>query len=142
MPTPSSDSTVPSTPAEPRTTTARGRAAEAIAAAHLETQGLTILSRNWRNRWCELDIVARQPADPVTGRPAEVHFVEVKYRRTTAYGYAAEYITRDKTARLIRAASAWCQAQAYTGPYQIGVVTVEGALDHPQVAYLAGAIFA
>jgi uncharacterized protein (TIGR00252 family) len=127
---------------EPATTTARGRAAEAIAAAYLEARGLTILARNWRNRWCELDLVVRQPADPATSHPAEVHFVEVKYRRSTAYGYAAEYITADKTARLIRAAAAWCQAQRYSGPYQIGVVTVEGALDHPQVAYLPGAIFA
>ncbi|GAC1371986.1 MAG: hypothetical protein NVSMB39_6180 [Candidatus Saccharimonadales bacterium] len=44
------------------------------------------LGRNWRNRWCEIDIVAR--------RGAQIHFVEVKYRRNVSYGYASEYISR------------------------------------------------
>jgi putative endonuclease len=115
--------------------TERGRHAEQHAADYLAAAGYRILARNWRNRWCELDIVARDSH-------GAVHFVEVKYRATTRYGSAAEYISRDKTARLIRAATAWSQAQNYDGPYQIGVATVEGDLDHPTVAYLPNAIFA
>ena len=105
-----------------------GRAAEQLAADYLEAAGYQIINRNWRNRWCEIDIVAR--------RGPQVHIVEVKYRANTAYGYAAEYISRDKSARLIRAASAWCQANRHTGPYQIDVITVEGALAQPHVEYL------
>ena len=114
------------------TTTATGRAAESLAANHLTETGFTILDRNWRNRWCELDIVAR--------RDATVHFVEVKYRANIAYGFAAEYISRDKSARLIRAALAWNQAHRYNGPYQIDVITVEGALERPTIAHLENAI--
>jgi putative endonuclease len=96
-----------------------GRAAEQRAADHLAAAGYTILDRNWRNRWCELDIVARQGG--------QVHFVEVKFRSNTSYGFAAEYISYDKSARLIRAALAWNQAHRYDGPYQIDVISVEGA---------------
>ncbi len=105
-----------------------GRAAEQLAADYLESAGYGIISRNWRNRWCEIDIVAR------LGQ--QVHIVEVKYRANTAYGYAAEYISRDKSARLIRAAAAWCQANSHAGPYQIDVITVEGTLERPQIEHL------
>jgi putative endonuclease len=96
-----------------------GRAAEQRAAEYLERNGYIIIGRNWRNRWCELDIIAR--------KAGVIHFIEVKYRANVAYGYAAEYISRDKTARLIRAALAWNQAHRHFGPYQIDVVSVEGA---------------
>lgn len=114
-------------------TTARGRAAEQQAAAYLQRQGLTVIGQNWRNRWCELDIVARDFG-------GAIHFVEVKYRATAAFGHAYEYISADKTARLMRAALAWSQAHRYDGPYQIDVVAVEGNLSSPNISYLPNAI--
>jgi putative endonuclease len=113
-------------------TTERGRSAEASAASYLEAQGLTVLDRNWRNRWCELDIVARGPQG--------VHFVEVKYRRRADWGSGFEAITRDKIQRLQRAAAAWIQAHSYDGPYQVDVVSVTGELTSPIIEYLPSAI--
>jgi putative endonuclease len=63
----------------------------------------------------------------VARKNGQVHFVEVKFRSNTSYGFAAEYISYDKSARLIRAALAWNQAHRYDGPYQIDVIAVEGA---------------
>ena len=103
-----------------RTTTSVGRVAEQLIADRLSQRGLEILARNWRNRWCEIDIVAR--------RGPQVHIVEVKYRANTAYGFAAEDISRDQAARLIRAAAAWSQANRHAGPYQLDVITVEASL--------------
>ncbi len=111
---------------------ARGRVAEDQAAAYLTLHGYDVIDRNWRNRWCELDIVAR--------RQSTVHFIEVKYRRNTAYGFAAEYITRDKTGRLRRAALAWCQAHRYEGGYQIDVIAVEGDLESPRLTLTDNAV--
>lgn len=105
-----------------------GRAAEQLAAEYLEAADYQIISRNWRNRWCEIDILARHGQ--------QIHIVEVKYRANTAYGYAAEYISRDKSARLIRAASAWRQANRHADPYQIDVITVEGNLKRPKIEHL------
>ncbi|HEY6736525.1 MAG TPA: YraN family protein [Candidatus Saccharimonadia bacterium] len=114
------------------TTTATGRAAEQRAADYLVQRGFQILARNWRTRLCELDIVAR--------RGAIVHIIEVKYRASTRWGAAAEYISYDKTRRLQRAALAWCQEHSHVGPVQIDVLTVEGRLDRPNIELLEAAI--
>ncbi len=109
-----------------------GRLAEQQAAGYLEAAGYTIIGRNWRTRWCEIDIIA--------SRGPQLHFVEVKYRKNTAYGYAAEYISHDKSRRLIRAALSWTQAQRYDGPYQIDVITVEGDAGSPVIAHLENVV--
>jgi putative endonuclease len=109
-----------------------GRAAEQQAADYLVAQGFMLVGRNWRNRWCELDIIARR--GPV------LHFVEVKYRQDVRYGYAAEYISYDKSRRLMRAALAWNQAHSYNGPYQIDVVSVEGNAAAPAISIIENAI--
>lgn len=112
--------------------TSTGRTAEQLAADYLAAQGFAIVDRNWRNRWCEIDIIAR--------RGRTLHFVEVKYRASTAYGLPAEYINHAKTVRLVRAASAYNQAHRHFGPYQIDVASVTGSLDAPVIEYLANAI--
>ena len=112
--------------------TESGNRAETLAAEYLEAKGLKIIDRNWRNRWCELDIVARSQNG--------VHIVEVKYRARTIWGGAAEYVTPDKVDRLRRGAAAWQQAHRYTGPIQIDVVTVEGELTSPAVEWLQSVV--
>ena len=110
------------------TTTDRGRAAEAAAAAYLQRRGHQVLNYNWRNRWCELDLVTRSAAG--------VHFVEVKYRRRNDWGTGLEAVTPDKLRRLYRAASAWCQAHGYHDSYQLDVISVAGELDHLTFDYV------
>jgi uncharacterized protein (TIGR00252 family) len=99
-------------------TTDTGRAAEAKAADFLVSQGHTLLDRNWRNRWCEIDLVTR--------RAGTVHFVEVKYRASNAIGDPVAYIGPLKLQKLRRAASAWCQANQWAGSYQIDFIGLTG----------------
>jgi uncharacterized protein (TIGR00252 family) len=112
--------------------TERGRTAEALAAGYLEGLGHAVLDRNWRNRWCELDIVSRSPQG--------IHIVEVKYRRRTNFGSAIDSITPDKSARLFRGALAWSQAHQYDGPIQIDVISLEGELDQPEIIYIPNVV--
>lgn len=107
--------------------TERGRTAETLAADHLMAAGLDVIERNWRTRYCELDIIARHHG--------VVHFVEVKYRASAAFGDGFSYITSDKRARLIRAAAAWSQLRRYTGSYQIDVISVIGESNHPVIEW-------
>ncbi|MEJ1229609.1 MAG: YraN family protein [Galbitalea sp.] len=79
-----------------------GRRGEGIAAEHLTASGYRILERNWRCARGEIDIVAL--------KDGEVVFVEVKTRRSVAFGHPFEAITTQKLARLRRLAGAWCQA--------------------------------
>ncbi len=40
--------------------TQTGKLAEDEAAEYLSQNGFKIIARNWRNRWCEIDIVAQK----------------------------------------------------------------------------------
>jgi putative endonuclease len=73
-----------------------GAQAEELAAAFLTAQGLTILRRNVRTRFGELDLIARDGATLV--------FVEVRLRQKQAFGGAAASITPAKQARMIASA--------------------------------------
>ncbi len=109
-----------------------GLQAEELAAQHLKSLGMSIVERNWRNRWCEIDIVAQDANG--------IHFVEVKYRRSASFGSSLDYITTNKISRLRRAAAAWMAWHNSQGTYQIDVITVDGDLAKPKLRYLAHAV--
>jgi len=81
-----------------------GRRAEDLAADFLRSVGCEILTRNYRRRLGELDIVVRAGDVLVV--------VEVRTRASSAYGGAAASVTRAKQRRIARAASALLQQRA------------------------------
>lgn len=81
---------------------------ERVAARLLTEIGLEVIDRNWRCARGEIDIVARD------GATDEIVFVEVKTRRSTAYGLPAEAVTPAKLARLRRLAGEWLAAHQVT----------------------------
>jgi putative endonuclease len=76
-----------------------GERGEALAARYLESQGLTVLTRNWRCREGELDLVLTD------GRQLVV--CEVKTRTSTTYGPPSEAVDDAKAARIRRLARRW-----------------------------------
>lgn len=105
---------------------------EAIAAAYLEERGYRILARNWRCRYGELDLVARDGGSVVA--------VEVKTRGGTGYGSPLEAITARKSARLRRLLLEWARESAERhAPLRvdaIGITLLPGAL--PRIEHLKG----
>ena len=81
-----------------------GAYGERVAVRALEDAGYAVLSRNWRCRAGELDVVAM--------RGGVVVFVEVKCRRSSAFGPPALAVTETKIAHLRAAAAAWLVAHA------------------------------
>lgn len=79
-----------------------GRRGEDLAAEFLAERGLVVLSRNWRCRDGELDLVA-------TDRKRLV-ICEVKTRAGLGFGDPAEAVTAAKAARIRRLAAAWLTA--------------------------------
>jgi putative endonuclease len=75
---------------------ARGDAAENLAAAFLQRAGLTLVERNYRCRFGEIDLIAREGATLV--------FVEVRMRSSERFGGAAASITAAKRTKLLRTA--------------------------------------
>jgi putative endonuclease len=79
-----------------------GRRGEDVAVGYLERRGLVVLSRNWRCRDGELDVVATDAARLVV--------CEVKTRSGTRFGEPAEAVTPRKAARIRRVTQAWLAA--------------------------------
>jgi putative endonuclease len=78
---------------------ALGAAGESRAAHYLMRRGYRIVARNVRADRVEIDIIAR--------RGQVLAFVEVKTRRTRAYGSPEDAVDARKRARLVRGAVAW-----------------------------------
>ncbi len=72
-----------------------GKEGEEMAAAWLLGQGFTILHRNWKHSYFELDVIAE--------REGVLHFIEVKTRTTDTYGHPEEGVTAKKLERLMNA---------------------------------------
>lgn len=77
----------------------RGAAAEAAAAAFLERQGLSLVARNFRTRFGEIDLIMQDRNTVV--------FVEVRARARADFGSALESVTARKQQHLRAAAEAW-----------------------------------
>ncbi len=80
------------------TTTDIGRAAESHALRYLETAGLVLLTRNYRCRAGEIDLVMLDPTARV------LVLIEVRSRSRSDYGQAAATIGLDKQRRCSLAA--------------------------------------
>ncbi len=110
---------------------AQGTAAEDLACRYLEACGLTLVTRNFRCRVGELDLIMRDGEHLV--------FVEVRSRRHTRYGTPAESVTRTKQQRLLRAAALYLQRQHLDLPCRFDVVAILQPGDKPQVEWIQDA---
>jgi uncharacterized protein (TIGR00252 family) len=89
-------------------TTATGRNAEELVAAHLSLEGHSIIAMNWRTRWCEIDIVST--------KKKTVYFTEVKFRSSGIWGGGFDYITPRKLKQMKFAAEFWLTDNKWKGP--------------------------
>ena len=111
-----------------------GAQGEQVAVDYLTSLGLRVLTRNWRCRYGELDVIA---ADDAT---RNVVFVEVKTRTTDQFGGVAEAVTPAKVRRLRRLAGLWLAAQDDRwAAVRIDVIGVRiGRRRTPEVTHLQG----
>lgn len=99
-----------------------GRRGEDVAAAFFRAQGFSVLSRNWRCRLGEIDLIV--------GRGQEIRFIEVKMRKTHAFGYPEASVTPKKLAHLQAAMEIWLRLQTVPPKmYQVDVLAI--SLLHP-----------
>lgn len=80
-----------------------GAIAEEEAANYLVLQGHEIIERNWKTKYCEIDIVSH--------RDGTVYFTEVKYRKQANQGGGLAAITPKKLRQMQFAAKVYIQAQ-------------------------------
>ncbi|MEW5248078.1 YraN family protein [Microbulbifer discodermiae] len=99
-----------------------GAAMEAVAARYLTETGLSIAARNYRCPGGEIDIVAWDGNTLV--------FVEVRYRRSDAFGCASASIDRRKQQKLHTAAADYLQRHKVDCPCRFDVVAIDGGIDN------------
>jgi Holliday junction resolvase-like predicted endonuclease len=106
----------------------QGQLAEKFAADYLTKLGFKIIKRNWRNKFCEIDIVAQ--------RGDRIHFVEVKYRASAYAGRGVDYITPQKLRQMEFAARAWVSEHQFEADYQLDAVTIDGEIRLTNLDYI------
>ncbi|PWT73503.1 MAG: YraN family protein [Proteobacteria bacterium] len=95
-----------------------GAQAEDLALAFLLKQGLKLRARNYACRLGEIDLVLQEGGTLV--------FVEVRMRRSSAFGGAAESLTGRKRARLLAAARHYLSQQATLPDCRFDAVLIDG----------------
>ncbi len=114
-------------------TTTTGDRAETIACQHLEVSGLITLTRKYRGRFGEIDLIMRDGGI--------IAFVEVRYRRNNRILNAAETIDARKCQRITKTALQYLQSLKNPDNYcyRFDVVTVTGNLDKPTIDWIRDA---
>ncbi|ORV39699.1 hypothetical protein AWC02_20225 [Mycolicibacter engbaekii] len=117
-----------------RTRAALGALGEQAAVDYLIGQGWSILARNWRCRYGELDVVAHHPA------ARAVVFIEVKTRTGDGFGGLAYAVPPEKVRRLRRLAGVWLVGQPYRWEaVRLDVIRVRiGPGNGVQITHLQG----
>jgi putative endonuclease len=100
---------------------ARGIDAENLAAAFMQNAGLVLVAHNYRCRFGEIDLVARDGTTLV--------FVEVRLRSGSRFGGAAASITPAKRARLLRTARHYLAGLARAPACRFDALLVDGSDD-------------
>lgn len=97
-----------------------GTEQERRAAAYLREQGYKIIASNFRCRYGEIDLIAKDGEYLV--------FVEVKYRTDSAAGEPQEAVGRRKQERICRSATCYCMVYGYAADTQcrFDVVAIKG----------------
>lgn len=105
-----------------------------MAVDHLTSLGLRVLTRNWRCRYGELDVIAADDTARI------VVFVEVKTRTSDQFGGVEQAVTPAKVRRLRRLAGLWLAAQDGSWfQVRIDVVGVRiGRRRDPEITHLQG----
>ncbi len=100
-----------------------GKDAEARACGYLQAQGLQLVQRNYHSRRGEIDLIMQDKDSLV--------FIEVRYRRQSRFGSAAESVNRHKQSKLIACASHYIQTNPELARQacRFDVVSIDGNMN-------------
>ena len=108
---------LPETISKKVTTKAIGNKAEDEAALHLESLGHVIQKRNWKNKYCEIDIIS--------SKDDTMYFTEVKYRSSGYQGGSIAAITDKKLKQMKFAAEFYIASHPRTHNARLAVIAIE-----------------
>lgn len=109
----------------------QGYTGEEMAVNFLLQKGYRILERNWRCGHLEVDIIAEKDDYLV--------IVEVKTRKSTAFGEPEVFVDRQKQQRLIRAAMYYAKFKCVTKEIRFDIISVINSLEHQEINHIENA---
>lgn len=98
---------------------------ETVAKNYLIGHGLSLIQQNFIAKCGEIDLIMRHNNTVV--------FAEVKYRKQTRYGHAAEMVTAKKSQKLLKTANVWLMQQGlsvHSTDFRFDIVAIEGPNEH------------
>ncbi|MCS7206628.1 MAG: YraN family protein [Dehalococcoidia bacterium] len=104
---------------------ALGQRSEHLARRFLEAQGWSTYARNYRTPWGEIDLVMWDGAVLV--------LVEVRARRSRAFGSPEESLTHRKRMHLLRSAQQVVHDLGFSGDWRVDLVTVSWEKGTPPI---------
>ena len=106
-----------------------GKWGEEVATAYLRDKGYIIVERDWKSQHRDLDIIALDDDEMV--------FIEVKTRKSEAFAYPDQTITRKKLQNLQLAINHYVKSNKVTRRFRIDIITVIGSIDKtPEIRHL------
>jgi len=112
---------------------------EGLAADFLTEHGYSIVDRNVRTPYGEIDLVARQDF----ASSSVIVMVEVKTRSSTKYGFPEQAVSHRKKEHLINSAEAYMQARPELGGnWRIDVIAIQkiGSASRPSIEHFVNAV--
>lgn len=107
---------------------AEGKKGEDEAVEYLKNKGYEILSKNFRSRFGEIDIIAKKDGTVV--------FVEVKMRKNKRFGSGYESVSRSKIEKLVKTANYFLSFQCRDFLYRFDVISIDdGEICHIENAF-------
>ncbi|ALO35953.1 hypothetical protein CMT41_15395 [Colwellia sp. MT41] len=116
------------------TGTDKGKISEQFAQQFLVKQGLSLIDKNYHCRQGEVDLIMLDGDTYV--------FIEVKYRKSKAFGGALAAISSSKQQKVKHCVTFYLHQAGlneYNTPCRIDVVALEGDINNPQVTWLKNA---
>ena len=111
----------------------KGKAGEDLAARFLLEKGYQILSRNYRFKRSEIDIIAQKDNCLV--------FVEVKWRSTDAFGYPEEFVNEKKAAKILEGADQYIYEANWNGNIRFDIVAIRQINGQTEVLQIEDAFY-
>lgn len=110
-----------------------GKIAENLALKHLLSKGLTLLRKNYRSYFGEIDLIMRDGE--------YVAFVEVRHRKKSTHGNALESVGPQKRKKIIRTAELYLQQKKwlYTVPCRFDIIAIQPVAGRMQLEWVKNA---
>lgn len=99
----------------------RGEKSEQHACHYLLKQGLQLIDKNFRCQYGELDLIMQDQQTLV--------IVEVRFRKSNAFGGAVESITHKKQSRIIATTQFYLSQHKINSPIRFDVITMSNDTD-------------